>query len=514
MNHYDVIIIGAGPTGLMAANQLARFGINFLIIDSKDGPTVQSRAIVVTARSMEIYQQLGISDEAIEGGRFITDFAIVINGKEKATATIGQFGQGLTDFSYMLAFEQSRNEKLLTKHLASLNHEVSWNTQLENIVQQDELFEADLKYLSKPGEPVEKVTANYVIGCDGARSVVRHAFDFSFKGGTYEQLFYVADTRLKWQEGLNKLVLFPSRNVFCGFFPMAGTNTHRIIGTIPASFEDPEKVTFADLEKTIKGVVKMPIEIEAVNWFSIYKLHHRSVNAFSKDNCFLAGDAAHIHSPAGGQGMNTGLMDAYNLSWKLALVVKNIADKKLLETYNEERLPFARWLLKFTDRFFGIMTGNNIFMSRFRNNIIPPLIKFMMKRPGMRTTMFKALSQTSWSYKKCSVAQNLTSQKIKFKAGDRLPYVLTGQNKQSVYKLLTAPAFHLLLIGDSVAPQVDHPYIKSIPLPIEDWSGEGVSNPLYILVRPDNYIGLVSDSMDASILDRYLKEHCYFKVMN
>ena len=511
MNHYDVIIIGAGPTGLMAANQLARFGINFLIVDSKAGPTVQSRAIVITARSMEIYQQLGISDEAIAGGRFITDFAIIVNGKEKATATIGEFGKGLTDFSYMLAFEQSRNEELLTKHLAALGHEVSWNTQLEHIAQQGELFEADLKYVSKPGGPVEKVTANYVIGCDGARSVVRHAFDFPFKGGTYEQLFYVADTKLKWQQGFNKLVLFPSRKIFCGFFPMAGTNSHRIIGTIPASFDDPEKVTFNDLEKTIRDVVKIPLEIEAVNWFSIYKLHHRSVNAFSKGNCFLAGDAGHIHSPAGGQGMNTGLMDAYNLSWKLALVVKNIADKKLLETYNEERLPFAQWLLKFTDRFFGVMTSGNIFMSWFRNNIVPAFLKFFLKRPGMRTTMFKTLSQTSWSYSKCSIAQNDSSQKLKFKAGDRLPYVLTGQDKESVYKLLTAPSFHLLMIGDDLpTPATVHPFIKALHSPIEDWATQGVSKPLYILVRPDNYIGLISDKMDASTLESYLKQHCYF----
>jgi len=511
MIHYDVIIIGAGPTGLMAANQLARFGINFLIIDSKDGPTVQSRAIVITARSMEIYQQLGISDEAIEGGRFITDFSIIVNGKEKATATIGEFGKGLTDFSYMLAFEQSRNEKLLTKNLAALSHQVSWNTQLEHIEQRGELIEADLKYLSKPGEPIEKVTANYVIGCDGAKSVVRHAFDFSFKGGTYEQLFYVADTKLKWQEGLNKLVLFPSRQVFCGFFPMAGTNSHRIIGTIPSSFADPEKVTFNDLEKTIRDVVKIPLEIEAVNWFSIYKLHHRSVNSFSKGNCFLAGDAGHIHSPAGGQGMNTGLMDAYNLSWKLALVIKKIADKKLLNSYNEERLPFAQWLLKFTDRFFGIMTSNNIFISWFRNNIVPFIMRFFLKRGGTRTTMFKTLSQTSWSYHKSSVSQNRSTQKLQFKAGDRLPYVLTGPGRQSVYKLLTAPAFHLLLIGDGLsAPTLVHPLIKSVHFPLEEWAAQGVSKPLYILVRPDNYIGLISDEMNGTVLDNYLKQHCYF----
>jgi len=512
MNHYDIIIIGAGPTGLMAATQLARFNINFLIIDSKEGPTEQSRAIVITARSMEIYQQMGISDTAIEEGRFIYDFAIFVKGKQKAMATIGEFGKGQTDFSYLLAFEQSKNEKLLVKKLATCNHQVSWNTELDNIVQHPDLIEVHLKQLSQPGHPVEKVSAKYIIGCDGSKSVVRHLLNFSFKGGTYEQQFYVADTKLKWQEGFNKLILCPSRNNFCGFFPMAGSNTHRIIGTVPKALNDRDDIGFNDLEKTIKETVQFPMEIEAMNWFSIYKLHHRSVDGFRKGNIFLAGDAAHIHSPAGGQGMNTGLQDAYNLTWKLALVIKNIAGEKLLETYNEERLPFAKWLLKFTDRFFGIMTSSNIIISWLRNNIIPQLLKFALKISFIRTTMFRTLSQIQWSYKDCSLSQNRSAQKLKFTAGDRLPYVLLNseKNKESIYKLLTTASFHLLRIGDTKTSFTATEFVKHLSLDIEDWKPLGITKPLYILVRPDNYIGLIADEMNAEILNTYLKQHCYF----
>ena len=513
MNHYDVIIIGAGPTGLMAANQLARFGINFLIIDSKDAPTEQSRAIVITARSMEIYQQMGISDTAIEEGRFITEFAIFVKGKEKATAIIGDFGKGLTDFSYLLAFEQSKNEKLLVKKLASYNHQVSWNTELENIEQQADQIEVTLKKLSLPGEPLEKVTAKYVIGCDGARSVVRHELSFPFKGGTYEKQFYVADTRLKWQNGFNKLVLCPGRQHFCGFFPMAGSNSHRIIGTVPLALNEKENIGFADLEKAIHETVQFPMDIEAVNWFSVYKLHHRSVDAFRKANCFLAGDAAHIHSPAGGQGMNTGLQDAYNLCWKLALVIKNKASEKLLDTYNEERLPFARWLLKFTDRFFAIMTSSNIMISWLRNNIIPSLLKFMLKRPGIRPIMFKTLSQIKWTYKNSSVSQNRSKQKLKFNAGDRLPYILfdTDKGKESIYKMLTEPVFHLLMIGADNKSLNNNAMIKTVRLQMEEWLAYGLTKPLYILVRPDNYIGLIADEMNDQVLNDYLKDHCHFR---
>lgn len=508
MNHYDVIIIGAGPTGLMAANQLARFGINFLIIDSKDGPTDQSRAIVITARSMEIYQQLGISDTAIEEGRFILDFAIFVKGKEKATAHVGEFGNGLTDFSYLLAFEQSKNEQLLVKNLSSLNKQVSWRTELEDIIRQPGIAEVHLKKSAEPGQPIEKLTAKFIIGCDGASSKVRHLLSFSFKGGTYEQQFYIADTKLKWEAGSNKLILCPSRKNFCGFFPMAGSNTHRIIGTVPKELNGRHDIGFADLEKAIKETVGFPMEIEAVNWFSVYKLHHRGVENFSKENYFLAGDAAHIHSPAGGQGMNTGLQDAYNLCWKLVLVLKGVADEKILGTYNEERLPFAKWLLKFTDRFFGIMTSTNIIISWIRNNIIPPLLKFAFSRNFIRKTMFRTLSQIQWSYDDCSISQNRSSQKLKFTAGNRLPYVII--NTESIYKQLTEPLFHLLIIGDTKTLSFAHPFVKQVLLGMEEWKPLGITKPLYILVRPDNYIGLISDDMSNEILNSYLKQHCYF----
>ncbi len=512
MNHYDVIIIGAGPTGLMAATQLARYNINFCIIDSKAGPTDQSRAIVITARSMEIYQQMGISDTAIDKGRFITDFSIFIKGKQKAAASIGEFGKGMTDFSYMLAFEQSQNEKLLVKKLFSYDHEVCWNTELENIVQQPGQVEIQVKYLSKPGKPVEKLSARYVIGCDGAKSVVRHLLNFTFKGGTYEKQFYVADTRLKWNEGFNKLVLCPGRKNFCGFFPMAGNNSHRIIGTIPTELNDRQEITFDDIKDTIKDTVKFPIEIEAMNWFSVYKLHHRAVEAFSKGNCFLAGDAAHIHSPAGGQGMNTGLQDAYNLTWKLALVIKNIANEKVLNTYNEERLPFAQWLLKFTDRAFSAMTSSNPIISWLRSNVLPIFVNLFLKKTAVRTAMFKAVSQIQWSYKDSSVSQNRSSQKLTFNAGDRLPYILLkkGNASESIYKLLTAPVFHLLIIGDAKPVTISNEIIKTIHLNIEVCKAFGITKPLYVLVRPDNYIGLIADELDGKKLNSYLQKRCCF----
>jgi hypothetical protein len=293
---------------------------------------------------------------------------------------------------------------------------------------------------------------------------------------------------------------------------MAGSNSHRIIGTVPKALNDRTDLSFDDLEKAIKETVHFPMEIEAMNWFSVYKLHHRSVDTFRKGNVFLAGDAAHIHSPAGGQGMNTGLQDVYNLTWKLALVIKNIAGEKLLETYNEERLPFAKWLLKFTDRFFGIMTSSNMIISWFRNNIVPQLLKILLKTSFIRPVMFKTLSQIKWSYRDCAISKNKSAQKLKLTAGDRLPYVLinTDKGRESVYTLLTQPVFHLLVIGSANISFTTNEFVKPVVLDIEEWKAFGVTKPLFILVRPDNYIALVADEMTKGILDSYLQQYCCF----
>ena len=411
----------------------------------------------------------------------------------------------------MLAFEQSQNEKLLEKKLKSYDREVCWNTELENIIQQEGRVEILIKYISQAGQPTEKLSARYVIACDGAKSIARHLLNFTFKGGTYEKQFYVADTKLKWASGFNKLVLCPGRKNFCGFFPMPGDNSHRIIGTIPKELDEKVDINFADMERSIKDTVKFPLEIEAMNWFSIYKLHHRAVDTFRKGNCFLAGDAAHIHSPAGGQGMNTGLQDAYNLSWKLAWVIKNNANEKLLDTYTEERLPFAHWLLKFTDRAFAAMTSSNILISWLRNNILPLFINLFFKKPAIRTAMFKAVSQIQWSYKDCSISQNMSSQKLRFHAGDRLPYILLNSShnrKESIYTLLTEPVFHLLIIGNARQVTTSSEKIKTIGVNIDEWKPWGVTKPLYILLRPDNYIALIADELDEQKLHTYLRDYC------
>jgi 2-polyprenyl-6-methoxyphenol hydroxylase-like FAD-dependent oxidoreductase len=508
----DVLIVGAGPTGLMMANQLLRQGIDFIIIDPKEGPTEQSRAIAVTARSLEIYQQLGLSDTVIEQGTYINAFNLYFFGKKRAEIKINEIGVGLTDFHYLFAFEQSKNEALLYQNLQKNGHEVLWNREFSTLTQTSE----SVISITFHNDDVQKITSKYVIGCDGAKSPVRHQLNFSFKGGTYQNKFFVADTVLDWKLEYDKLIIAPTNNNFCGFFPLKGEKYYRVLGTFPKEFYEKENINFEEIEGVIKKTLGLPVTFEKVNWFSIYNLHHRCVDNFRSKRVFLAGDSAHIHSPAGGQGMNTGLQDAYNLAWKLSYVLKGQAKEEILETYNEERLPFAKWLLRFTDRAFRIMTSDRWYIALFRRTILIPMIQFVLSHEQIKPIIFKTISQIGYSYSNKSLAMNDTKKELKFKAGDRLPY----KNENGFYKQFSSEGFYLLHISYEKIPEETRTTIKSIvPFPIsfwedlpnEHWKKLGVTAELFILLRPDNYIAYIFDTFEEEKFKSYLSN---FFVLN
>jgi 2-polyprenyl-6-methoxyphenol hydroxylase-like FAD-dependent oxidoreductase len=421
----DVVIIGAGPTGLMLANQLNRFGVSFIVVDSKSSPTLESRAMSVTSRSMELYQQLNLSDKVLEQSLVINGFAFYNNAKKIAEASLAEIGNLYSDFGRMTTtFEQNKNETILYENLQTEKNNVWWNTLFIALTETNEgvIIEVENKIRLEK----KTINANYIIGCDGARSVIRHQRDFTFKGGTYETKFYVADVCITWQQGYDKIVMAPAKGIFVAFFPLQGEKRMRIVGTLPVGFADKEVIDFDVLEAIIKKTSKFDLNFDSVGWHSVYKVHHRCVDEFSKGRIFLAGDAAHVHSPAGGQGMNTGLQDAHNLGWKLALVLNGIAKPALLHTYNEERLPFAQSLIQYTDKGFAILASGNWFIGLLRTYIILPLMGKLMNFNKPKIFLFKKLSQLFYSYKKYSLSLSFSKQKLKFKAGDRLPYIHKG----------------------------------------------------------------------------------------
>lgn len=503
-----VVIIGAGPTGLMAACQLGRYGVSCIVVDSKAGPTLQSRALLVTSRSLEIYEQMGVADEVVAQGTQVEEFAIFTEGKEKINFPIGNVGKGLTDFPYMHVFEQSKNEQLLSDVLEKQGNQVWWNTDFLMLEQDTGVVTVRLqKHI--PEAQFITVRARYVIGCDGAGSKVRQTLNCKFEGGTYKHKFFIADVKIKWNQSPGKVIASLASKSFCAFFPMKGENNYRVLGTLDKLRETDEDIVFSDMERGIQSTLGLPLVIEQVNWFSTYRLHHRCVDKFRVGRCFLAGDAAHIHSPAGGQGMNTGLQDAYNLAWKLAMVISGHAGEKLLETYHSERYPFARWLLKFTDRAFGIISSRNVLFSWFRIHVGPLILRQLLRKKGVGTNMFQTVSQLWYGYGGSLLSVTHSNTKLKFKAGDRFPYVLTpiAGKLTSCYHFFEEARFHLVIIGKITGEVPDHmkSFIKIVYLPHSSaWLSLGVENSLIILVRPDNYIGLVADEFGEKMLEDYL----------
>src|SRR6267143_1030509 len=314
-NKPDVIIIGAGPTGLALACQLTRYGIDFVIIDKNPGVTAYSKALGVHARTLEIYEQLDLAQKAVEQGMIAGKVRLLERGEVLGQVELSNVGKGLSAYPFMLVLEQSRNEQLMYDWLKSYDREVLWQTELESFLQDGGAVTAQVKNSSVESQTIE---GKYLAGCDGPHSQVRRALGLAFEGSTFERLFYVADVRIDWKFSHDGLTVCLAPHGVVAFFPMPGEKRWRIVGAFPEGHEkDEREVLYEEIEAQIKKEAELELDITRVDWFSTYKVHTRHVDKFSAGRCFLAGDSAHIHTPAGGQGMNTGIQDGYNLAWKL-----------------------------------------------------------------------------------------------------------------------------------------------------------------------------------------------------
>jgi 2-polyprenyl-6-methoxyphenol hydroxylase-like FAD-dependent oxidoreductase len=494
----EVLIIGAGPTGLMFANQLQRFGIDFILVDTKSGPTLESRAMSVSSRSMEIYQQLGLSDTVLERSKKVQGITMLRNGKQLAQVNLTDIGDEFCDFARLTTtFEQNKNEQLLYENLLKQQKEVLWKHSFESCQETAEGVITQVKNLEN--QTITTIHSKYIVGCGGARSPVRKHSKFSFEGGTYDNKFYVADLSIRWDYGYDNVVMVPENGIFVAFFPLQEQNKIRVIGTLPKEFADQEDISFSTIEQKIKEVSKVEFEIAAVNWFSVYRIHHRVVDTFSKGRVFLAGDAAHIHSPAGGQGMNTGLQDAHNLGWKMAFVLKGYAPASLLDTYNQERLPYALSLVNSTDKGFEFISGHTWLTKTLRSYVVLPLFSVAMRYKMPAVQIFKRLSQLFYSYAKGPLALHQSQQKLTFRAGDQLP-----QRKNGYYNHFKAPTLHLVCIGKEPLSEDKKAQLSQLfPFEINvveeklsaQWKQYGVQSDLFILVRPDHHILFVGDTI-------------------
>lgn len=503
----DVIISGAGPTGLALACQLTRYGIDFVIIDKKEGVTPFSKALGVHARTLEIYEQIGLAEPAVAQGTVTGIVRMLEGGEILGEVNLSNVGEGLSAYPYMLVFEQSKNESLMYEWLKARGRDVRWQTELASFSQDETGVTANLK--TSPDEP-QTITAKYLVGCDGPRSLVRHDLGLSFLGSTFERLFYVADVRIDWKFAHDALMGCIARHSVVAFFPLPGEKRWRIVGSFPEGvMKNEDEVDYEEIEQQIHSEAQLELDITRVDWFSTYKVHTRHVDRFSSGRCFVAGDAAHIHTPAGGQGMNTGIQDAYNLAWKLAMVLRHSADDKLLETYNEERLPNAKRLTETTDRMFNLAAGNDWFVALIRSTIFPPMAKYILSIDSIRKRFFILISQIGINYRDNSLSFHEEDRHFEIKAGERMPYFLVDGH--SVFDRLREPKFHLITFSDG---QTDAPFMQSdyqeildqqvIPIYPNVAEIFGVSESFSVLLRPDNHIALITKDASRGAVSKYL----------
>ncbi len=509
----DVIIVGAGPTGLSLACQFVRYGVDFVIIDKKETVTPYSKALGVHARTLEIYEQLELAESAVGQGTIAEKVRLLEGGEIRGEVELSSVGKGLSSYPYMLVLEQSKNERLLYDYLLAHDKDVLWQAEIEDFSQNGAGVTANIKFADGASESIE---AKYLVGCDGAKSPVRHKLDLKFEGSTFERIFYVADAEIDWKFPHDALQVFLAEHGVVAFFPMPGADRYRIVGAFPEEFvKDEGDVLYEEIERRIREEAEIDLEISHVNWFSTYKVHTRHVERFSSGRCFLAGDAAHVHTPAGGQGMNTGIQDAYNLAWKLAFVLQDKANAKILETYNAERLENAENLLKTTDRMFNLASGNDWLFNIIRTTVFPPMAKYILSFDAIKKRFFPLISQIGINYRHHALSRHDDDAAFEIKAGDRMPYFLDGG--ASIYDRLREPKFHLLAFSDgerdyqSIKNEIETDYKHSVDfsvVPIYPHVAEifGTDEPFTVLLRPDNYIGFISSKEELDDLKTYLKD--------
>jgi 2-polyprenyl-6-methoxyphenol hydroxylase-like FAD-dependent oxidoreductase len=518
----DVLIVGAGPTGLMLANQLVRRGVRVQIIDRHPGPSLQTRALGVQARTLEIYSHLGIVDRALEFGKRATGANIWSLGKKVARIPLGAIGSAISPYPFLLILGQDDNERLMGDALRERGTTVTWNTELVGLFFSQEADHVRATLKQRDGT-TRDITAAWVAGCDGAHSAVRDINGIAFQGAPYEHVFFVADTQLTAEMVPEELNVYLWRQGFHLFFPMRGTDHWRIVGIVPVELREKKDLSFEDVMPSMQREAGAGLKFQKCTWFSTYRIHHRRAESFRKDRCFLLGDAAHIHSPVGAQGMNTGLQDAYNLAWKLALVVSGRAGEALLDSYEQERIPVAKRLLSTTDRAFSLIVSDNPLVGLFRTRVLVKLAAFAMGFASIQKLAFRTISQTGIHYRDSHLSE--TKPGIPDgapRAGDRFPWLklkfAAGGAIEDLYEKLDDTRFNLLVIGQSAAPTKlpDLDGLLTIHEFVDDSANDKelarvlIPKPCFYLLRPDGHVGLAGSRLDAAEVSRYVSQRLRF----
>ncbi|MGH7587133.1 MAG: FAD-dependent monooxygenase [Gemmatimonadota bacterium] len=497
-----VLIIGAGPTGLVLALWLTRLSIPVRIIDTSAEPGTTSRALAVQARTLEFYHQVGLADAVVAGGVKIVNLNFWVKGTRAARVRLQDIGTGLSPYSFALVFPQDAHERLLIERLDALGVKVERQTELLGFEQHDGRVRAKIR---RPSGSEEVCDAAYLAGCDGASSTVREALAVGFPGGTYTGLFYVVDVEATGPAADDELSVDLEEADFLLVFPLKGRDRLRLVGVVrDLPGREPGTLTFDDVKG--RAIEQLKLTIKKVNWFSTYRVHHRVAHHFHIDRAFLLGDAAHIHSPVGGQGMNTGIGDAVNLAWKLAAVLQGGASDRLLVTYEMERILFARRLVATTDRIFTLVTARGSIARCIRTRLMPLLVPLLFRLSPLRRFLFRTVSQIGVTYRHSPLS---VGEAGGVRGGDRLPWVEMGPGQDN-FAPLTSLRWQVHVYGDARRDVAEACTELQLPLHSFAWqpgtARVGLENGALYLIRPDGYVALADPQADPERLRQYFAE--------
>jgi 2-polyprenyl-6-methoxyphenol hydroxylase-like FAD-dependent oxidoreductase len=534
----NILVVGAGPTGLTMAATLARHGVVPRVIDRAVVPPAdRSRAIVIQARTLELFDDLGIVREVLDEALIVAQANVFTQGGSRGTITIrpewidSVYGRFVT-------LPQDETERILGGLVERSGVTVERGVELVGYEDGPSSATAVLQHADGR---VERMETDYVIGCDGAHSAVRTLSGIGFPGSTYPDECLLGDVQMRWRLPDDQLSICPAADGVLLAFPLPGEHHFRIIMILPATAQpedrhlDPEEF-LAQLRRMVPpvgGVADEPTVLES-RWLTRYRLHSRGVPVYRKGRAFVAGDAAHIHSPAGAQGMNTGIQDAYNLGWKLALVARGVVPPAVLDTYHTERHRVGEILLKSTDRMFSALAGGGRVGLAIRR-FAPALGARVVGFPIIGKRLARFVSQTGIRYRASALSTEAHGAgrlpRHAPHAGDRAPDVELGY-RHRVSDLLRGPHHSLLLFGgrstalierfSELAREVTARYgdlVKPIVLrlpnaqpPRGEVDERGAAHDRYgadpgaiYLVRPDGYIGFRGAETDTEVLRTSLR---------
>jgi 2-polyprenyl-6-methoxyphenol hydroxylase-like FAD-dependent oxidoreductase len=463
----DVLIVGAGPVGLFLANECARRGLRHRIVETNATQSVHSKALAIFPRTLEIFDMAGVVAPFLEAANCVTQVIIATKDYRLAKMT---FAPEESPYHFVAMVPQNVTEKILLAELERKGGQVEYNTTFVSAEQQDDGVSVTLE---SQGTQTE-LKASFVVGCDGAHSAVRHQLNLPFEGGEYSETFMLADVETNGAVPADELLLCPNEFGPVAIFPMSLTRD-RVVATI--DHPDGDAPTLDLVQRILAARAPSGIEAGALHWSSYFRIHHRRVSRLRSGRMFIAGDAAHIHSPFGGQGMNTGLQDVWNLAWKLDLTLHYHGNEQLLESYNAERIPVIKGVLHTTDLMTKVMGTPSKWMQVVRNAVIP----MVSGMAPFQHAFVQRLSELGIAYSGSPIVEG---------PGERYfeDTVRGGDGIRSRYLLIVGQ------VDDATAEAA-----KQLTVRFADTVGlrSDGSAPGLTLVRPDGYIAYETNQRDA-----------------